>query len=84
VLDHRFPRSIAYCHSLLRDNLASLARIHGVEGTSHTLMRQSDTRLADLTIDEVFEQGLHEFLTGFINCNSAIAAAIGEDYRFLA
>jgi uncharacterized alpha-E superfamily protein len=84
VLDHRFPRSIAFCHSALRDSLASLARMHGGEGTSHSLMRQSDTRLADLTIDQVFEQGLHEFLTGFINCNTAIASAISEDYRFLA
>lgn len=84
VLDHRFPRSIAYCHSLLRDNLASLARIHGAEGASHQLMRESDTRLADLTIEQVFDQGLHEFLTGFMNCNAAIASAIAEDYRFLA
>ena len=84
VLDHRFPRSIAYCHSLLRDNLSSLARIHGVEGASHSLMRESDIRLSDLTIEQVFDQGLHEFLTGFINCNAAIASAIAEDYRFLA
>lgn len=84
VLDQRFPRSIAYCHSLLRDNLTSLARIHGSEGLSHRLMRESDTRLADLTIDDVFDQGLHEFLTGFMDCNAAIASAIGEDYRFHA
>lgn len=84
VLDHRFPRSIAYCHSALRDNLAALARIHGTEGNSHTLMRESDTRIADLTIEEVFDHGLHQFLLDFMNRNAAIARAIVEDYRFTA
>lgn len=84
VLDGRFPRSLAYCHSALRDQLASLARIHGHEGQSHALMRDADTRLADVTIDAVFEKGLHEFILEFISTNSAIAQAISEDYRFLA
>jgi uncharacterized alpha-E superfamily protein len=82
VLDERFPRSLAYCHSLLRENLASLARIHGHEGEATVQIRQSATRLADLTIDRVFEQGLHEFLTEFTRCNAAIARAIADDYRF--
>ncbi len=84
VLDDRFPRSLAFCHSALRANLAALARVHGEEGESNALMRQSDTRLADLTIEEVFEQGLHEFLVDFTASNWAIAEAIAKDYRFLA
>ncbi|UVI40668.1 alpha-E domain-containing protein [Qipengyuania spongiae] len=84
VLDGRFPRSLAYCHSALRDQLASLARIHGREGQSDALMRDADTRLADVTIDMVFEKGLHEFILEFISTNAAIAQAISDDYRFLA
>lgn len=84
ILDDRFPRSLAFCHSALRENLAALARLHGIEGQSNALMRDADTRLNDLSIDEIFEQGLHEFLVDFTQSNSAIAQAIATDYRFLA
>lgn len=84
VLDDRFPRSLAYCHSALRENLAALARLHGSEGESNALMREADTRISDLTIDDVFEQGLHEFLIDFTRSNAAIGHAIAQDYRFLA
>ncbi len=82
TLDDRFPRSLAFCHSQLREELAALARMHGQEGQSNALMRAADTRLANLSVDEIFDRGLHEFLTEFMQTNVAIAQAIGEDYRF--
>lgn len=84
ILDDCFPRSLAFCHSALRASLAALARLHGSEGGSNTLMRAADTRIADLTIDDVFEQGLHEFLVDFTASNAAIGDAIAKDYRFLS
>ncbi|NTZ42842.1 alpha-E domain-containing protein [Altererythrobacter sp. SALINAS58] len=83
VLDDRFPRSLAFCQSALRQNLAALARIHGREGRSNELMRQADTQLSSLTIEEIFDMGLHQFLLEFMASNAGIAAAIAEDYRFL-
>ena len=83
ILDDRFPRSLAFCHSQLRENLAALARLHGAEGESNELMRDADTRLSDLSIDDIFEQGLHEFLIDFTRTNAAIGNAIAADYRFL-
>ena len=47
-------------------------------------MREADTRIADLTIEDVFDQGLHEFLVDFMASNVAIGQAIATDYRFLA
>ncbi len=82
VLDDRFPRSLAFCHSALRDHLAALARFHGTEGESNELMRQADMTLSELTIEDVFEKGLHEFVLEFISSNAAITQAIAEDYRF--
>lgn len=84
VLDDRFPRSLAFCHSALREDLAALARIHGREGESNALMRESSTRLSDLAIEDIFDMGLHEFLIEFMSANRAIAEAVAEDYRFLA
>ncbi len=84
VLDDRFPRSLAFCRSALRECLASLARTHGIEGRAVALMRDADTRISHLTVDEIFDQGLHEFLVDFLARNFAIAQAIAEDYRFHA
>ena len=82
ILDGRFPRSLAFCYSAMRENLGSLARLHGHEGLAHELMRQADQELTGKTIDEIFEAGLHEFLGAFIVRNKAVAGAIAEQYRF--
>ncbi|MGN3974094.1 alpha-E domain-containing protein [Tsuneonella sp. SYSU-LHT278] len=83
VMDERFPRSLAFSHMMLQANLKSLARIHGGEGESGRLIERSCAMLADLTIEQVFDQGLHQFLTGFMRGNADIARAIADDYRFL-
>lgn len=84
VFDTRFPRSLAYCHTALRDHLDAIARIHGREGASHALMREAVQTLDDTGLDGVFERGLHEFLLAFLAFNASIGVAISEDYRFLA
>jgi len=84
VLDDRFPRSLAFCRSALRENLAELARMHGEEGSCNRLMKEADSEFDALNVDDIFERGLHEFLVDFMARNSAIGAAIAEDYRFLA
>ncbi|MFN4020009.1 MAG: alpha-E domain-containing protein [Erythrobacter sp.] len=84
VLDERFPRSLAFCRNALRENLAALARMHGGQGRCNALMRDADSRISNLAVDQIFDQGLHEFLVDFLARNAAIAQAIAEDYRFLA
>jgi len=84
VLDDRFPRSLAFCRSALRTNLAALAKMHGAEGRCYELMRDADDHMNDITVEEIFDMGLHEFLVDFMVRNSAIAGAIADDYRFLA
>lgn len=84
ILEDRFPRSIAFCHAELREHLGALARIHGHEGASDVAMQSVDIRLSGLTIDEIFKQGLHQFLNEFMACNAHIAETISDDYRFLA
>ncbi|MEO0690795.1 MAG: alpha-E domain-containing protein [Pseudomonadota bacterium] len=84
LLDERFPRSIAFCRNALRENLNALGRMHGAKGQCHDLMHEVDNLISNLTVDEIFEQGLHEFLIDVMARNAAIANAIAEDYRFLA
>lgn len=84
VLDRRFPRSLAYCHETLDEELACLAAIHGAEGACHAQMHDASAMLDTLTVEGIFEIGLHEFLTQFMKRNAAIANAVVQDYRFLA
>ena len=84
VLDNRFPRSLAFCRNALRGCLDALASTHGIDGRGVALMREFDTRIGHLSVDQIFEAGLHEFLIDFLARNAAIAQAIAEDYRFHA
>ncbi len=84
ILDDRFPRSLVFCYSRMRQNLAELAQLHGAEGTCHEAMRAADIRLTGKTVEDIFEQGLHQFLLEFTAGNQALAGAIAEDYRFVA
>jgi uncharacterized alpha-E superfamily protein len=84
ILDDRFPRSLAFSYATMRENLSALARVHGHEGPAHELMRLADQQLTGKTIEEIFDQGLHEFLRQFIVGNQAVAQAIAEQYRFTA
>jgi len=47
-------------------------------------MREADSQIGHLTVDQIFEAGLHEFLVDFLARNGALAQAIAEDYRFHA
>lgn len=84
ILDDRFPRSLSFCYDALSSNLAELSELHGQQSQCNTLMREAEAKLANTTIDSIFDTGLHEFLVGFIVGNQAIANAISDDYRFNA
>jgi uncharacterized alpha-E superfamily protein len=83
ILDGRFPRSLAFCYDKLRSNMASLAREHGQEAPSHQILRGVGARLHEIGIEDIVEQGLHEFIDEFLLANMRVAEAIASDYRFI-
>jgi len=82
ILDGRFPRSLAFCYTKVRSNLLSLSRDYGNATPCHALLDEADARLRHGSIEEIFDNGLHEFIGGFLARNQAIAAQIQRDYRF--
>jgi len=84
IFDDRFPRSLVFCYSHMRDNLFQLAKLHGETGEAQEQMRAADIRLVDKSVEDIFQQGLHEFLQEFIAGNQTIASAVASDYRFTA
>ena len=84
ILDGRFPRSLAYSYSHVTSNMAWLAADYGQKLSAHGLLHAANARMAETTIADIFDQGLHEYITEFIETNQAIAEAIAADYRFIA
>jgi uncharacterized alpha-E superfamily protein len=82
ILDRRFPRSLAFCYKKLHGNLKYLAQEYGQPMPTQDLTENLYKRLSSQSINEIFEHGLHEFLTDFMAQNGQLAAQIERDYRF--
>lgn len=84
ILDHRFPRSLAYCYQKLVGNLGYLANgaVAGQELESCDLSQDIYSRLRDSDIDQIFDVGLHEFLMEMLEQTSKLASCVERDFRF--
>src|SRR5690606_36084880 len=82
ILDDRFPRSLAFCYAALRENLSDLARMHGAGGEVQAMLRQDDTHPPVKRVEDIVDQGVHQFLTESFASNQAVASASPEQYRF--
>ncbi|GGY98014.1 alpha-E domain-containing protein [Novosphingobium colocasiae] len=83
ILDGRFPRSLVFSYDKIRSNMAGLAKQYGHETQAHELVRDMGARLHALSVEEIFETGLHEFLQEFISATIRLGSAIAADYRFI-
>lgn len=83
ILDGRFPRSLAFCHDKLRSNMTSLAREYGQETPSHAMARDAGAKLHNISIEQIIDYGMHEFIGEYIAENRKLASAIAADYRFV-
>lgn len=82
ILDERFPRSLTFCYKKLHGNLCYLERDYGTRTPAHDVADANLAMIADRSIEEIFEGGLHEFLTDFMAANARLAAEIESHYRF--
>ncbi|GGI84758.1 hypothetical protein GCM10007973_21660 [Polymorphobacter multimanifer] len=82
ILNRQIPRSLASCYDEIRRHLDLLASQTGRRGPAHRLAATGHARLANTNIDNIFADGLHEFLTGFIYDNNRLGDAIAEQYLF--
>ena len=83
ILDSRFPRSLSFCSRALEENLNFLAKDYGERMPCHDMIDAQRNRLREQTIEAIFEEGLHQFITAFIRENNAIGQQIEKDYRFI-
>ncbi len=82
ILDARFPRSLAYSGKNLVANLDFLAKDYGSRTQCHDMADDLLESLKKRDIQSIFELGLHQFISDFIQSNNAIGVQIERDYRF--
>jgi uncharacterized alpha-E superfamily protein len=80
MLNDQMPRSLASCYGNLVRNLDQIARVYGKQGPAQRQARSMHTRLENSRIEEIFQRGLHEFITDFITANNLLGATIAEQY----
>ncbi|MBY4892525.1 alpha-E domain-containing protein [Rhodobacteraceae bacterium N5(2021)] len=83
IFDTRMPRSLRFTVKKMASNLEYLSENYGARHPCHDQMDVLLARLKHGTIDDVFQDGLHEFLTDFLSDIGTLGAQIERDYRFL-
>ena len=83
VFDTRMPRSLAFSVKKIAANLGYLERNYGLRHPCHDQIDVITARLTHNTIERVFEDGLHEFITDFLTDVARLGHQIETDYRFL-
>ena len=80
ILNPQCPRSLIACVQGFNTHLDRLARGYGRHTGAQTKARGVLAELADGTVQGVFDEGMHEFLTRFIIEVAAVAALVHEGY----
>jgi uncharacterized alpha-E superfamily protein len=80
ILRMEQPRSLISSYENLNRQLDGLAEQYGRQGQAQRLARTTFANLQNQNIDDLFQSGLHEFLTEFISSNNALGAAVTEQY----
>ncbi len=83
ILDRRLPRSLIFSVGQMTENLNYLAETYGERMICTDLATEMRARLANRDINSIFEEGLHQFISGFLRDNNALGLQIERDYRFV-
>ncbi len=83
ILKSAMPRSLIACYESIDVALDSLARENGRSGAAQRQARAMLSSLERASMSEIFQGGLHEFITAFIEDNARLAATVSEQYLFL-
>ena len=82
ILNRRMPRSLAYCHEKINTNLGYLAEEYGERNRANQSADETLSLLKHRTIQDIMDDGLHEFLVDFIGRTNRLGVEIAEAYRF--
>jgi uncharacterized alpha-E superfamily protein len=82
ILRPEMPRSLIGCYENIVRFLDEIAAAYGAEGPAQDAARKIMGRLKKATTKEIFQAGLHEFITAFVEDNMRLGTTICEQYLF--
>jgi uncharacterized alpha-E superfamily protein len=80
ILNEQMPRSLASCYDNLVRYLDDLGGAYAQQGPSQRFSRAMRAKLINLDIEQIFQGGLHEFITEFLAENNKMGFAITKQY----
>ena len=82
ILNRACPRSLLHCQDKVGEHLGRLAHAYGSRNHAHDRLHAMLGELAEAEVEDIIEEGLHEFLTRFIYQNGALAQDVADGYLF--
>jgi uncharacterized alpha-E superfamily protein len=82
ILRIEMPRSLIACYDNIVRFLDSIGQAYGQKGTAQVQAHQIMARLAKSSTKEIFQSGLHEFVTVFVEDNARLGTTICQQYLF--
>src|SRR5947209_6385806 len=80
ILKQEMPRSLLACYDNLVRFLDEIGQAYGQQGPGQRHARQVMRRLEQASIKDIFQSGLHEFLTEFVEDNSRLGDILAQQY----
>jgi uncharacterized alpha-E superfamily protein len=80
ILNRKSPRSLITCAEEANWHLDRLARGYGKTTAAQNTSRNIVASLAELTVEDIFDEGLHEFLTRTVSEISQLSNVISDVY----
>jgi uncharacterized alpha-E superfamily protein len=82
ILNAIFPRSISFCYRSIQHYLDEVARLYGERHECQSIAREMVDRLDGLGIEQLFQAGLHEFVSDAIDTTRRLSGEISKAYHF--
>jgi uncharacterized alpha-E superfamily protein len=80
VLNRQMPRSLSSCYEEAVRRLDQLATYYGRRGPAQRLASSRLAKLETHRIEDIFQSGLHEFISSFLRENAQLGVAITDQY----
>ncbi len=82
ILNGMFPRSVSYCYRSIKRFLDDLAELYGERSSPQAVAGEMVERLDRTGIEELFQNGLHEFVSDAIATTRRLSNEISRAYHF--
>jgi uncharacterized alpha-E superfamily protein len=80
IVNPQLPRSLVSCYDNIVRHLDQIAEAYGMQGAAQRQARAMRNRLTNASMDQIFQQGLHEFIQHVLAENNDLGHVIAKQY----